>query len=201
MSNVFFIGDTHFGHTNIVKFENNARPFASIEEHDEALVKNWNGVVRKKDIVWVMGDFAFGAASVGMAGRLNGEKKLVMGNHDHYPTEEYMKHFTKLYGAVSYKHALLTHIPCHPDQLQRWSYNIHGHTHSYVLPDDRYINVSAEQINYTPVSWDELKKKMLLRAFSGNDGVPPLCIGCGKNSADPPSSLCPGCQAYHDHNQ
>jgi hypothetical protein len=25
------------------------------------------------------------------------------------------------------------------------------------------------------------------------------CAGCGVNWADPPSSLCPGCQAYAEH--
>jgi calcineurin-like phosphoesterase family protein len=65
------------------------RPFASIEEHDEELVKRWNGIVRKGDTVWHLGDFAFGRAKIDIAGRLNGTKKLVMGNHDHYPTEAY----------------------------------------------------------------------------------------------------------------
>jgi len=27
----------------------------------------------------------------------------------------------------------------------------------------------------------------------------PLCDSCGKNSADLPSRLCPGCQAYREH--
>lgn len=30
---------------------------------------------------------------------------------------------------------------------------------------------------------------------------PPICEGCGKNRSDPPSPLCPGCQAYQEHQQ
>jgi len=29
--------------------------------------------------------------------------------------------------------------------------------------------------------------------------MPPVCDGCGKGYADQPSKLCPGCQAYRDH--
>lgn len=160
MPNTFFIGDTHFGHANIIKFEKNARPFATIEEHDEALVENWNKVVKAKDIVWHLGDFAFGAAKVDIAGRLNGDKRLVMGNHDHYPSELYLRYFTKLYGAVSYKMMLLTHLPVAPPQLERWSVNVHGHMHSFNMEDPRYINVSAEQINYTPISFEDVIGRM-----------------------------------------
>lgn len=30
-------------------------------------------------------------------------------------------------------------------------------------------------------------------------GKPPMCEGCGVNRSDPPSPLCPGCQAYREH--
>jgi hypothetical protein len=29
--------------------------------------------------------------------------------------------------------------------------------------------------------------------------LPPMCADCGVNRSDPPSKLCPGCQAYRDH--
>jgi len=31
--------------------------------------------------------------------------------------------------------------------------------------------------------------------------LPPMCADCGINRSDPPSKLCPGCQAYRDHTQ
>lgn len=160
MSNrVFIISDTHFGHKKILEFEAEARPFNSIEEHDEELIKRWNSVVSKTDTVWHLGDVLFGRRSFEILSRLNGYKKLVKGNHDHYPNELYAEHFTKICGAVEYRGCILTHIPVHPEQLQyRFKYNIHGHMHSSLINDDRYINVSAEQINLTPVLFDELLK-------------------------------------------
>lgn len=164
MTETFFIGDTHFGHRNILRFDavRPHRPFDTIEEHDEELVRRWNGVVSKGDIVWHLGDFAFSSKAIAIAGRLNGHKRLVLGNHDHYPTAEYLKHFHKVYGAATLRDdILLTHVPVHPDQLDRFKFNVHGHLHTHSLDDARYINVSAEQINLTPVpmEWVELRTK------------------------------------------
>lgn len=158
MSTIFFIGDTHFGHKNIIKFEplRAWRRFATIEEHDEELVKRWNAKVRKGDRVWMLGDFAFGKHSIAIAARLNGLKRLVLGNHDHYPSAEYLKYFHKLYGAATTEGAILTHVPVHPNQLGRFSRNIHGHLHHEKLDDPRYINVSCEQIGMAPIALEEL---------------------------------------------
>ena len=156
----FFIGDTHFGHKNIIRFDSviKYRPFSTIGEHDAELVRRWNARVSKNDIVWHLGDFCFGKGSLEIAAQLNGDKRLVMGNHDHYTTADYLKYFFKLFGAVEVKGMILTHIPVHPDQMNqgRYTHNIHGHLHTNVLPDKRYINVSAEQINLTPISMDEI---------------------------------------------
>ena len=32
-----------------------------------------------------------------------------------------------------------------------------------------------------------------------DDKLPPLCDECGVNRADPPSNVCPGCEAYREH--
>ena len=98
MSEVFFIADTHFGHKNIINFEaiKPFRPFTSIEEHDAELIRRWNSVVGPKDIVWHLGDFCFGERNLEIAAQLNGDKRLVMGNHDMYATEKYLRHFTKV---------------------------------------------------------------------------------------------------------
>lgn len=180
MAETFFIGDTHFGHNNIIRFDatKGSRNFYTIEEHDAELIRRWNSVVRPKDIVWHLGDFCFGKKNLEIAANLNGDKRLVMGNHDHYPTADYLKYFFKVLGAVEVKGMILTHIPVHPDQMNqgRYTHNIHGHLHTNIIktympdcrdpasnieiPDERYINVSAEQINLTPISLEEIMRTL-----------------------------------------
>lgn len=83
MAATFFTADLHFGHERILELS--GRPFATIAEHDEALIDRWNSVVRQPDdIVWVLGDYALGDRSraLGYLPRLNGRKLLVVGNHD-----------------------------------------------------------------------------------------------------------------------
>ena len=53
----YYIADTHFGHENIMRHCN--RPFTSVDEQDEILIKNWNNTVGKNDTVYIIGDFCF----------------------------------------------------------------------------------------------------------------------------------------------
>lgn len=171
MSEVFFIADTHFGHRGIIEFSETKphRPFTTIEEHDAELVRRWNNVVGPKDTVWHLGDFCFGKRNLEIAAQLNGNKKLVMGNHDMYATEDYLRYFTRIAGLVEYKGLVLSHSPLHDSQLARWYMNVHGHLHTKRvmkkiwikagvtidgIPDPRYVCVSAEQVNLTPVPFD-----------------------------------------------
>lgn len=161
MSNVFFIGDTHFHHANILKFtdkfERPLRVFSSIEEHDEYLVDTWNRVVGKRDTVFHLGDAVFGS-NLSVIGRLNGTKHLILGNHDKRKPREYANYFSKLWGMKPYKYGIvMAHAPIHPSSLEyRFEWNVHGHVHMHDVDDLRYMNVSAEAIDYEPISLDEL---------------------------------------------
>ena len=46
---IFFTGDTHFGHENVMRFD--GRPFKSVEEMDCGLIRRWNAKVDKGDLV------------------------------------------------------------------------------------------------------------------------------------------------------
>lgn len=81
--------------------------------------------------------------------------------------EDYTPYFRDLraYHVMGKDKVIMSHIPVHTNQLERWRYNIHGHTHTnnVLLPDDtideRYICVCMEQIDYTPIPYDEIRKR------------------------------------------
>ena len=77
-----FIADTHFGHSNIIKFD--GRPFSDVKDMDESMIANWNAVVQPGDITYILGDFCWGIEKVWpeLLKRLNGHKVLIRGNHD-----------------------------------------------------------------------------------------------------------------------
>lgn len=155
---IFVTSDTHFGHRRILELCRGGYGFSSIEEHDEHLVQAWNATVRPKDTVWHLGDVAFGRQNLAILSRLNGLKKLVMGNHDEYPNEAYLEHFASIHGAVSMRGCIFTHIPIHPAQFYRFKANVHGHLHDKVVDDPRYISACVEHHNLRPVLLDELLK-------------------------------------------
>lgn len=160
MPEVFFTSDQHFGHKNILRFEPYHRPFDTVEEMNETLIENYNNVVGRNDIVWHLGDFCFGKDNLAIAGRLNGHKKLVMGNHDTYQSSEYLKYFVKLYGCTFVHQFMLTHVPVRLTPNTMYG-NIHGHLHSKKIEDDpRYICVSVEQTNLTPIHYDEIFERV-----------------------------------------
>ena len=157
MAKVFCISDLHFGHKNLIL---NLRGFSSVEEHDELIISNWNKVVSKRDKVFIAGDIRMENNEYWILDRLNGNKTVILGNHElgkHVP--ELLKYVDKVAGAISYKGYMITHIPIHPSEFEHCRGNIHGHVHSYSLPDPRYFNISCEVLNYTPIEFEELTKK------------------------------------------
>jgi calcineurin-like phosphoesterase family protein len=84
MSSVWFTADSHFGHRAMAATGKGWRPFATIEEHDETLIENWNKVVKADDQVWHLGDVGMGPQNFVLetVKRLNGHKHLIAGNHD-----------------------------------------------------------------------------------------------------------------------
>ena len=137
------------------------RPFTSVEEHDAALIENWNKVVtHPSDKVYVLGDVAQKKKDIENFGKLNGKKILIKGNHDIYEMKEYAKYFKDIRATHRLDNGILmSHIPIHYSTFGKaHKVNVHGHIHDNVvlnsrsqLPDERYFCVSCEHINYTPM--------------------------------------------------
>ena len=159
MNNVYFISDYHFNHKNVLIYE--SRPFYSVEEMNETLIRNWNSVIKKSDKVFVPGDFGFGSkeAITKIVSRLRGNKVLIMGNHDKRKTVSWwqdvgFKEVIK-YPIIWSETFILSHEPL--KTVPEGYVNIHGHIHSKKVSDEnKYFNVSCESLNYYPISFKEI---------------------------------------------
>lgn len=169
MANLFLISDTHFSHANILSFlredGSHVRNFSSVEEMDEHMVEKWNSVVRPPDHVYHLGDVVMHKSKMGILGRLNGRKRLILGNHEEVKMAQYIPYFQKIQSSHQLDNLLLTHIPVHPLSLPpKLLANVHGHVHNSVPSlhfGSRYFNISAEVLDYTPISLEELKTRIL----------------------------------------
>ena len=158
MSNVFFIGDLHLGHKNVLKFEA-THGFSSLEEREGYIIGQWCSCVRKNDLVFVLGDVAFETEKLEVMLSLPGRKILIRGNHDVFSAMRYLTFFEDIHGIMPYRaksiKAWLSHAPIHPNEL-RGRVNIHGHVHYETIQDPRYVNVSACAVDYKPQSLQEV---------------------------------------------
>lgn len=163
-SKKWVISDLHLGHKNILKYSPGLRGGTTPEEHDQWILDQWNSVVRKQDLVYLLGDVAMNAEALHLVKRLRGQKFLSRGNHDIEATKLYLDYFTQVCGLYSYKGTFwLSHGPIHPQEL-RGRLNIHGHVHQNSIlldnePDMRYINACVEMTYGIPQSLDELFEK------------------------------------------
>ena len=166
MSRRFIYADPHFYHTNIIKYE--LRPFSSVEEMNETIIKNHNSIIKKKDRVFILGDFALAGkeAIKEICGRLQGYKILIIGNHDkHRGVKAWLElGFDEVYKypVIVDNFFILSHAPMYVNDSMPYL-NIHGHTHGTSMKSDSFINVSLDVINFTPVNLDKLFEDYILK--------------------------------------
>lgn len=158
MANVLFMGDAHLGHQGSLRW----RPqFNSMREYVDLVFGNYRAKVTKRDIVYWMGDACMDADLLPEIAALPGTKILILGNHDvdRLAFSDLLGTFDDFAGLLKYKEFWLSHAPIHPDELRN-KVNIHGHVHTATLADPRYVNTSMENINFSPVSLDAIRKQL-----------------------------------------
>lgn len=189
MKNIWFTSDTHFGHKNIVRgttswgaFEpgsshQGVRDFDTLEEHNAALVKSINSVVKHDDILYHLGDWSFG-------GHENIKKfrdqlhcreiHLIFGNHDQH-IEPIDSPYRELFASTQYVKNLSfkidsqrsgkfgkTNIFLSHYSHQVWSQSHHGvihlfgHSHGTLKGIGRSMDVGVDTNNLYPYHLDEV---------------------------------------------
>lgn len=170
---IWLISDTHFSHQNMLKFTDSksgdlVRPgFDDYHHMNEYMIEKWNSRVKQGDIVYHLGDVFMGDKDEfkKLWPRLNGSKRLIVGNHDDVKFLASGGFFAKVTMWRMFKEfgLLLTHVPIHDSGLYRGAgegkqmLNVHGHIHQNPSPNGPYKNVSVEAINYTPVNIETLR--------------------------------------------
>lgn len=175
----FYIADWHYGHGNVIGFDN--RPFVDVDEMNKELIRRWNSVVSNGDIVYILGDMFWCTPKIAapIMDELNGQKFLVKGNHDRWNDSKFDKKFVKIADYLEVedgdKRIVLSHypIPCFKNHFYGWVH-LYGHVHSSfewnMMEHDRFLmenlyNKQCDMINvgcmmpwmdYTPRTLEEI---------------------------------------------
>lgn len=212
-----FVSDTHFGHTNILKHSPTRLlnlKTQTIETHNKWLESNWNKKAKKDTLLIHLGDFAMKDKTILNKLHLNGNIKLLKGNHDDLHNSDYIskgfelidnsilinefkndikflklikeyKLSTKYFNFILFDYDsirfLASHFPIvdtmgydvkYSKQIEglmkifeycKCNYNLHGHTHYNQMDDDRCLNISVENTNFSPITLDEIISKFNLK--------------------------------------
>lgn len=141
------------------------RPFATLDDHDAALVARWNEVVGFDDIVWHLGDFALGPSPLRVAeilAALNGAKHLLVGNNDDAGTTaapgwQSVQHYAEL--TLDGRPLVLCHYAFRTwNGMGRGAVNLHGHSHGKLTPMPRQYDVGVDPQDFRPVTLDQILK-------------------------------------------
>ena len=175
MPRTLFTADSHFGHKSVLspRFDNQ-RPFASIEEHDEALVAAWNAAVRPDDIVWHLGDFAHKCSpdyAAGILSRLKGRKYLVRGNHDDGlgerlawagPVVDVATVQVQDPGMADPRHVWVSHYGHRVwPRMHRDHLHFYGHSHGSLEAIPGSLDVGVDCWNWRPVTLDQILARLV----------------------------------------
>lgn len=156
---LFFTSDSHFGDHRAINIWK--RPFSSVADMDETLLRAWNAAVGPEDEVWHLGDFARRAADVpGLLARLNGTKYLVRGNNDPPGASAAagwasVQDYAEL--EVEGRRLVLCHYPFRSWNGQhKGALDLHGHSHGRLKAMPRQYDVGVDVRDWRPVTLDEI---------------------------------------------
>jgi calcineurin-like phosphoesterase family protein len=181
MSKVWFTGDYHLGDPRLEMLQ---RPFTSVDEHAETLLRLHNEVVSPEDTVVNVGDIVAKNASspqnwLECIEEFNGRKIIIRGNHDaQFEDSQLEEHFDEvvdegkrllgLYnldegkmidtdgGLLPPSGTLPICITHYPTRSLPEFYNIVGHIHSSWKVQKNMLNVGVDVCHFRPMPEDRI---------------------------------------------
>ena len=175
-NDIFIIGDCHFWHSNIIKYcnrpwwkkDDNGINVPDVEKMNDDMINIWNSVITSNDqTVYVNGDFCFGNKNKvkDIFDKLNGKKRIVLGNHDKCKFKEYYDiGFDRVYDKpiIMNNFCILSHEPLQWVKDGDVYMNIYAHVHTQEMYKDYTSNsfcTSAERLNYKPIGLLDIFEK------------------------------------------
>lgn len=165
MNETFFTSDTHFQHPNIRIYAK--RPYDTVEEMDEDLIRLWNETVSPGDTVWHLGDFALGNQDriPNLLARLNGTVHLCWGNHDKRKLIEGKGWFASTQDVaevlIGKDLIFLSHYGHRVwNRSHHGAFHFYGHSHGGLEPIARSIDVGVDVWGYRPVTLAQIKARL-----------------------------------------
>jgi len=182
-SKMFFTSDTHWGHSNIIRFSN--RPYRDVNHMNEELIKNWNETVPEDGIVYHLGDVSLTnqGTTKDILDRLNGKIYLICGNHEKSVLKsagckdrfEWIKEKFEL--AVPSENQLIT--LCHYshrvwNKSHHGKWHLYGHSHDSLSDWGKSIDCGVDTAyrllgEYRPFKFEEIKDILDKRVTSEVD--------------------------------
>lgn len=161
----WFTSDTHFGHSMLIREDK--RPFSTVEEMDQILIANWNRRVSPQDTVYHLGDFTLGRDHDKYLNQLNGNKILIIGNHDRKQALKVATGWSAIYPLLELKKDKRPIVLCHY-AMRVWnrshygSLHLYGHSHGKLAPTTQSCDVGVDCWNFYPILLEEAIERMRL---------------------------------------
>ena len=185
----FVTADTHFLDEHLLGIDDFApRPFLTVDQMDQSIIKNWNERVGENDIVYHLGDIAVYFAkpqhtlSLRFPSVVSQPLVLIKGNHDSRGLFKFLAKnnysfngkpkfaFHDVGVLLKYDHRqyYLTHYPLMLG-IAPQIINLHGHIHHYAVPAKENINVGIDSPEFdyllpekvpfgAPLSFSQIEK-------------------------------------------
>jgi len=167
---IYVTSDIHFLHKSILNFCPVSRPFADVDEMNEAIVTNWNKTIQPDDLTYILGDITFGRISltIDLLQRLNGRKILIKGNHDHdaLRKEAFRNCFESIHDYLELKYngnlICMFHYPIHSWNKKHYnSIMLHGHLHGNTVDiDGKIMDVGMDTNRCHPYLLDDVIERL-----------------------------------------
>ena len=163
MHNIWFTADLHLLHPNVV--DHCSRPISK-EFHDEWLIDRINSRVSKRDTLYILGDVSMAnrESTERLMGRINGNKHLILGNHDtnlkNSKVFESVSQIKKIKPKLLDNHKIfiiLCHYPIASwEDKVKGSYHFYGHTHGRFNNSGLSWDVGVDKNNYFPLELNQV---------------------------------------------